>query len=383
MLKEGTTRRCSATSATRPPSRPEKASVSIPISRAVCRPRTTLEDCPEVEIPRAMSFALPRSRICPAKTREKSLSCPIAVRVAVSVVSARAGSARRFSMMGCWNSTATCCASQADPPFPIAQRRPPSPKRRAISRTHASSRPASRSKSAAATRADSAALRRMLSLIRCSLSSALRREARGLEVPAVAVIRGAGAFGRDHGRPEGMLRRARLAEGGTVRRPLDALENETADADRRLLRLYVLHLEQPLGVVIVVFPPQAVPALGDHPDPAPLAVRDLEDLEDQAPGGGIPLAAQDAAVLVLDLMTPRLELAQDHQDPLEQIHGLEAGDHDGDSVCRRDGLVLRVAHHGADVAGAEVGLDAVLGRLQDRRDRGGHQDVRDQHREVR
>ncbi len=48
-----------------------------------------------------------------------------------SSTSTVAGSARRFSTMGCWNSTATCAASQAEPPLPITKRRPPAAKRAA------------------------------------------------------------------------------------------------------------------------------------------------------------------------------------------------------------------------------------------------------------
>ena len=52
------------------------------------------------------------------------------------------------------------------------------------------------------------------------------------DVPAVVVIGGAGAFGRNHGGAERRLRRALLAEGGTIERLLEPSQHLAADADR-------------------------------------------------------------------------------------------------------------------------------------------------------
>jgi hypothetical protein len=98
--------------------------------------------------------------------------------------------------------------------------------------------------------------------------------------------------------------------------------------------------------------------------------------------GSIPLALHSASVLVLDDRATRLELADRHQDALEQIERLEAGDHDRDVVSLGDRLVLRPAHDGADVAGGEERLDLARRRLEDRGHRRRHQDVADQDGEV-
>ena len=57
-----------------------------------------------------------------------------------------------------------------------------------------------------------------------------------------------------------------------------------------------------------------------------------------------------------------LELLDRHQDPLQNIDRLEAGDDDRHVVARADRLVLAISHHGADVAGAEKALHAVARR---------------------
>ena len=54
----------SQSSGIRPPSRPEKPTVSMPISRAACKARLTLADLPLVEMPSAMSPARPSIRNC-------------------------------------------------------------------------------------------------------------------------------------------------------------------------------------------------------------------------------------------------------------------------------------------------------------------------------
>src|SRR6185436_17789622 len=77
------------------------------------RQRAAFADAPDVEMPSTASSARASRSICWTNTCEKSASLPTAVSSAVSAVSASAGKARRFSTIGCWNSTATCCASQA------------------------------------------------------------------------------------------------------------------------------------------------------------------------------------------------------------------------------------------------------------------------------
>ncbi len=71
-----------------------------------------------------------------------------------------------------------------------------------------------------------------------------------------------------------------------------------------------------------------------------------------------------------------------HADALEQVDGLEAGDHDRHAEVARDGLVVAPALDGADVPGREEPLHAVPRRDEDRHDRRRHEHVRDEQREV-
>ena len=66
----------------------------------------------------------------------------------------------------------------------------------------------------------------------------------------------------------------------------------------------------------------------------------------------------------------------------EQVHGLEAGNHDRHAVARGDGLVLFPAHDGAHVAGADERLHAVGRRFENPRYGGRHEHVRHENREV-
>src|SRR5262249_38071366 len=141
-----------------------------------------------------------------------------------------------------------------------------------------------------------------------ALSRALRRMASRMgllrqaayAMTAIGVIGGASAFGGNHGRPEGMFRRAFLAEGRTIMGLLDSLEYEAADAQRRFLRPDLFNFEEAFGVMFAKFIAQLVAALGDRTDPAPFAVAYIEDLIDQPLRRQVALTRDDAAVLVLD-----------------------------------------------------------------------------------
>jgi len=63
-------------------------------------------------------------------------------------------------------------------------------------------------------------------------------------------------------------------------RLLEAFEDLAADAQGGFLGFDRIHLETPLRVVIAVLVAQLVPALGDEPDAAPLAVAHLENVLD-------------------------------------------------------------------------------------------------------
>ncbi len=128
---------------------------------------------------------------------------------------------------------------------------------------------------------------------------------------------------------------------------------------------------------------QAVARPRNGSDPSPLAIRHLEDVEHERARRSVAFTDHHAAVLILDARAALLELANAHEDALEEIDGLEAADHDRSVMASRKRLVLLEAHHRADVPGAKEGLHAIAGGLQDGADRGRDEHVRDEHREVR
>mmetsp|Transcript_4958 Transcript_4958/g.17991 ORF Transcript_4958/g.17991 Transcript_4958/m.17991 type:complete len:229 (-) Transcript_4958:3577-4263(-) len=171
-----------------PPSPPASASVLACSSCAASRPRSTLRELPLVDTPSTMSPAFTRPGIWRANTSSKPTSLPTAVSMAMSCARLCAGSAGRPAVTGCWNSTATCAASQLEPPLPMVYRRPPRRKTSAISW-------AARSTSlpwASKNRVFTATLSRHLATI-ASRSAASRRSASRASCAASPMVAARGA----------------------------------------------------------------------------------------------------------------------------------------------------------------------------------------------
>ena len=138
-----------------------------------------------------------------------------------------------------------------------------------------------------------------------------------------------------------------------------------------------------LGVERRVPGRERVAAPRDLPEAPPAPVGDDEDVLDHLQGGRVAVADDRAGVLVLDRRLAPLELRHRGEDALQEVEGLEAGDHDRDAVLRADRLVVAVAGDGADVAGGEEALDLDPVRGEQRLEGGRHQHVRDEGGEVR
>jgi hypothetical protein len=136
------------------------------------------------------------------------------------------------------------------------------------------------------------------------------------------------------------------------------------------------------GVELAVAFGQPPAAVRDHPDAAPGAVGDLEDVGEHRLGGGVALRANSPGVGVLDGVLAAFELSDRTADALEDVERFEAGDHDRHAVAFGQLRILLDAHHAADVAGRQEALDAAVGRAHHGLDRRGHPHVRDQHAEV-
>ena len=165
-------------------------------------------------------------------------------------------------------------------------------------------------------------------------------------------------------------------------RLFDAAQNLAADADLRLERENVGNVEELLGIVRGKLLTQAVAAVRDGADAAPLAVAYLEDFADELLRGQIADLVQYARVLILYDCAPLLQLLDGHQHAFEDVQRFKAGDDDWHFVVRADGEVLAVAHHGADVARPEESLHAVFRRGENCLQRRRHQHVGDQQRNI-
>ena len=108
-----------------PPSPPASPIVARPISLALAKAAMRLAELPLVEMPMSPSPVLPWAMTCRTNTWSNPMSLPTAEIIAMSATRLIAASAGRPAVIGCTNSTATCEASQLEPPLPIENRRPP------------------------------------------------------------------------------------------------------------------------------------------------------------------------------------------------------------------------------------------------------------------
>src|SRR3989338_4565124 len=198
----------------------------------------------------------------------------------------------------------------------------------------------------------------------------------------VLVVGRAGALGGNHGRAQGILRRAAVAEGRAVERLLQALQDLGALAFGRLFDAGVGEAEDSFSVEGGELRPQPQPAPGNPPQAAPLAVADFEDFFHDLLGGAVAFAGHGADVLVFGFGAALFELLDEHGDGFEQVERLEAPHDDGHAKVAAQGLVLPVAHHRADVPGGDEALHAVHGRAEQQAHRPPHPHVGDEQRKI-
>src|SRR6478672_393409 len=200
--------------------------------------------------------------------------------------------------------------------------------------------------------------------------------------PPVEVVGGARALAGHHGRAEGVPRGAQGAERRALVRLDQALQHLAAAAHGGLLGVDVAHPEALLGVVLAVALGESPAALRDHPDAAPGAVDDLEDVLQHPDRDRVPLRGHGPGVGVLDLVPALLELVDGTPDSLQDVERLEAGHHDGDAEPLGERGVLAHPHDRADVAGREERLHPADRGGHDRLDRRRDADVADEQAEV-
>ena len=108
-----------------PPSPPASPIVARPISLALAKADIRFAELPLVDMPISPSPARACAITWRTNTCSKPTSLPTAVIIAMSATRLIAASAGRPAVIGCTNSTATCDASQLEPPLPIENSRPP------------------------------------------------------------------------------------------------------------------------------------------------------------------------------------------------------------------------------------------------------------------
>ena len=145
--------------------------------------------------------------------------------------------------------------------------------------------------------------------------------------PAILIIGGAGAFGRNHQRAERRLRRA----GGAERLALDGLDDASQHfaalaglgiGDRHIRdREFALCVETGVGVA------QPHAGMIDRTQAPPFAeLAQFVDLRDGAQSRRVAGLLNDPRILIFDLDPPFRDLPQQHPDRLQDVQGLKAGD---------------------------------------------------------
>ena len=206
--------------------------------------------------------------------------------------------------------------------------------------------------------------------------------------PAVIVVGGAGALRGHHAGAERRFRRAGAAEQPAVGRLLGAAQDRRAVAGLVALGRDIGFVEAALGIERREFILEAERRIGDVAEAAPFEVApQLEDARHRLLGAQIAVAGDRADILVLDLGAALVELAHQHQDRLQDIDRLEAGDRDRLAVLLGEELVglaadddrdMRRPEEAVDLDGAEL---AHRRRLEDRGDRRRGEHVIAEHRE--
>src|ERR1035437_73540 len=200
--------------------------------------------------------------------------------------------------------------------------------------------------------------------------------------PAIVVIGRAGALRRNHGSAERVFRRALDRKCRTLVRLLDALQNQPADALRRLARRFARKREAAVGIILLKAAAQLKAAGRNFTQTPPLAVHHLEDLDNTFLCGAVAFAARGARVLVLHFVAAFFQLADGHENAVQNVERLETGNDDGDFVTLRNRQIFFIAHDGADMACGEKPLNDATFRRKQRLHRGRNEHVRNQKREV-
>src|SRR5271156_2221919 len=130
-------------------------------------------------------------------------------------------------------------------------------------------------------------------------NNAFAGESSAIEVAAVLIVSGAGAFGRDHGCAERALGGALLAERRTIGRLARTAQNQAADAGFGFARRDRFNLENSLGVMFAILLAKLIAGIRNRADSAPLAGGNLEHFRNQVDCRPIAVARNRTHILIL------------------------------------------------------------------------------------
>src|SRR5512135_2985387 len=146
-----------------------------------------------------------------------------------------------------------------------------------------------------------------------------------------------------------MLGSAGCAKGRAATRLREALKNLACNAQRRLLRLDLIHRELLLGIEGVKLRPETPATHGNHTDAAPLTITLFEDLVNRILSRAIAFEGHAARIRIDNLDLTRLEQLHRFQNAADEIERLEAGDRHGDLKLIEKRGIFVITHHRADM----------------------------------
>src|SRR6266576_4250567 len=139
---------------------------------------------------------------------------------------------------------------------------------------------------------------------------------------AIVIVGRARPFGRYHRRAQRIFRRALHGKRRAFVRLLDALENQAADALRRLARRLAGEGKAAVSVVLLKAPAKLEAARRNFAKAAPLPGNNFEYFRDRLLRRTVPFPAHRACVLILDLVPAFFELADRHENAVENVERL-------------------------------------------------------------
>ena len=166
-----------------------------------------------------------------------------------------------------------------------------------------------------------------------------------------------------------MLRRALTAKQFTLMRLQHAFQHFPTLRGFGIGDANAGNLEALLGIPLGVLFVDSQRRLRDEAQPAPFEIRaQLENFSHGAKRSTVALPGHDPLVLILNLAFARSQLAQQHDDGLQHVQRLEAGDHDRLPFIPGNPLVRPAADDGRNVSRTDEGVQPHVGRIENRPD---------------